>query len=276
MSKLNGYHKEMPQNPDLSSADPEDSSEDPATQPRSDLLRQAPAMTVAREAYRTIRSQVMLSRAGEPPKHLLITSALPGEGKTITAVNTATTFAHKGRRVLLIDADLRKGRCHELLRCRGQDGLAEVLTGQVSVGDVIADTGVANLFFLRAGDIPPDPPELLGSVRMQQLLVDLGSCYDHIIVDSAPVLPVSDSVALSTYVDGVMIIAGRATSKHLVRRACVRINAAGAKVLGIVLNQVNARDPSYYPYGGGYHGYSYYSGKELSRNGHDHAELIFY
>ena len=121
--------------------------------------RRLSALVSAREAYRMIRSQVLLSRAGAPPRTVLITSALAGEGKSITAVNTAIAFAHKGRRVLLIDADLRRARCHKLLKSDRGPGLSEVLTGQAELDEVVNSTGVNNLFLMVAGAVPPDPPE---------------------------------------------------------------------------------------------------------------------
>lgn len=234
------------------------------------------ALAMAREAYRTIRSQVLLSRAGAPPKAVLITSAVAKEGKSITAVNTAITFAHRGRRVLLVDADLRKARCHELLRCAGPLGLSEVLTGQTSLDEVITDTSVTNLFFISAGAVPPDPPELLGSARMGEIMTELATRYDHIIIDSAPVMPLSDSVVLSRHVDGVIVIAGRATSRQLVKHACLRISDAGSKILGLVLNQVGFYHASYYSYHS-YHHYSYYSDRKSLRDlgNDDHVEIIF-
>lgn len=219
-----------------------------------EAMRARSAMASALEAYRTIRSQVLLSRAGNPPRTVLVTSALAGEGKSITAVNTAITFAHNGRRVVLVDADLRRARCHELLRCDGRQGLSEVLSGQAELDDVIACTGVGNLDLLSAGAVPPDPPELLGSVRMDQLLAQLCARYQHVIIDSAPVMPISDSVVLAQHVDGVILVVGRTTSKQVVKRACLRMTDAGAKLLGAVLNRITAHHASYYPYGN----YQYY------------------
>jgi polysaccharide biosynthesis transport protein len=218
-----------------------------------DEMRQRKALLFAREAYRTIRSQILLSRAGEPPRSVLVTSAVPSEGKSITAVNTAITFARKGRRVLLIDADLRNARCHQLLRSDGSQGLSEVLTGQMTLDEAITTTSIDNLFLLSAGAVPPDPPELFGSTRMHELLASLAALYQHIIIDSAPVIPISDSIVLSKHVDGVIIVIGRTTSKKLVRRACLRIGDAGAKLLGVVLNQINTSHDSYYPYNGYYY-----------------------
>jgi succinoglycan biosynthesis transport protein ExoP len=220
-----------------------------------DALRRRMALAAAREAYRTIRSQILLSRAGYPPRIVLISSAVAGEGKSITAVNTAITFAQKGRQVLLIDADLRRARCHELLRCDGRYGLSEVLTGQAALSDVISETNINHLFLLSAGSVPPDPPELLGSDRMGEILTELSARYQHIIIDSAPVMPISDSVVLSRYVDGVIMVVGRTTAKQLAKRACQRMSDAGAKVLGVVLNQLGAYHASYYSYHGYYDSY---------------------
>jgi capsular exopolysaccharide synthesis family protein len=239
-----------------------------------DEMRQRRALLFAREAYRTIRSQILLSRAGEPPRTVLITSAIPNEGKSITAVNTAITFARKGRRVLLIDADLRNGRCHELLKRDGSQGLSEVLTGQMTFDDAITATDIENLFLLRAGAVPPDPPELFGSAKMSELLDNLSAHYEHIIIDSAPVIPVSDSIVLSKHVDGVIVVAGRTTSKKLVRRSCVRLTDAGSKLLGVVLNQISASHDSYYPYNGYYYDSDRKSRRLGTRVSDDHSFIV--
>ncbi len=239
-----------------------------AAKSERDGMRQRTALASAREAYRTIRSQILLSRAGGPPRTVLITSAVAEEGKSITAVNTAITFAQKGRRVVLIDADLRRARCHELLRCDSRQGLSEVLTGEAALDDAVIETGVSNLFLLSAGAVPPDPPELLGSTRMDEVLAELGSRFQHIIIDSAPVMPISDSIVLSRHVDGVVVVVGRTTPKQLVRRACMRIGDAGAKLLGVVLNQVSAHHASYNPYGS----YYYYHDRDSASRGADGAD----
>jgi succinoglycan biosynthesis transport protein ExoP len=232
----------------------------------------------AREAYRTIRSQILLSRAGAPPRTVIITSAVAGEGKSISAINTAIAFAHKGRRVLLIDADLRRARCHELLNSDGRQGLSEVLTGQVGLDEVVNATGVNNLFLLVAGAVPPDPPELLGSPKMGEILNALSAQYDHIVIDTAPVMPVSDTLVLSKYAEGVIVIVGRTTPKHIVRRACLRISDSGAKILGVVLNQVSSYGhSSYYSYG--YNDSRYYSNGGTSRHApnqtDDYHDMVF-
>jgi polysaccharide biosynthesis transport protein len=245
----------------------------PLEKPRRDGLRHRWALASAHEAYRTIRSQILLSRAGEPPHTVLVTSAVPEEGKSITAVNTAITFAHKGRRVLLVDADLRRARCHELLQCDGRQGLSEVLTGQLELDDAVAATEVPNLFLLSAGAVPPDPPELLGSSKMNELLKVLEVRYEHVIIDSAPVMPISDSIVLSKLVDGVVVVVGRSTSKQLVKRACTRISDTGARLLGVVLNRVSAYHASYYPYNGYYHYYD--DSSDRSKGTGEHARIVF-
>jgi succinoglycan biosynthesis transport protein ExoP len=241
--------------------------------------RRLSTLISAREAYRTIRSQILLSRAAAPPRTILITSAIAGEGKSITAVNTAIAFAHKGRRVLLIDGDLRKARCHELLNNDGSQGLSEVLTGQAQLDEVLSATAVTNLFLLIAGAVPPDPPELLGSPRMGEILSQLSALYDHIIIDTSPVMPISDTLVLSKYVEGVIVVVGRATPKHIVRRASLRISDTGAKILGVVLNQFTSYGhSSYYPYNG--YNYSRYysegeSSRRLSSETDDYGDMIF-
>jgi capsular exopolysaccharide synthesis family protein len=238
-----------------------------------DGMRYRSALASAHEAYRTIRSQILLSRAGEPPHTVLVTSAVPEEGKSITAVNTAITFAHKGRRVLLVDADLRRARCHELLQRDGRQGLSEVLTGQLELDDAVTATEIPNLFLLSAGAVPPDPPELLGSSKMNELLKELEDRYEHVIIDSAPVMPISDSIVLSRHVDGVIVVVGRSTSKQLVKRACTRISDTGAKLLGVVLNRVSAYHASYYPYNGYYHYYNY--SRDRSNGTGERARIVF-
>jgi succinoglycan biosynthesis transport protein ExoP len=202
----------------------------------------------AGESYRAIRTAILLSRAAEPPKTILFASGTKSEGKTVTAVNIAMAFAQMGGRVLLIDGDLRRARCHEVLGVHNLIGLTEVLVGQKQISDVIRVLGANGLSFLSAGSVPPNPTELLASSRMQEVLAELTTQYDSVIIDSPPVMPVSDSVVLSRMVDGVVVVVGPRTPKQLVRHACARLGQVGAKVLGVVLNRVNLRSPDYYHY----------------------------
>jgi succinoglycan biosynthesis transport protein ExoP len=208
----------------------------------------------AGEAYRMLRTALLLSRAGAPPKTTLITSAAPSEGKTTISVNLAVALAGSGKRVLLIDADLRRPQCHELLGTENRFGLTEVLSGMGEFDDLIRPTGFPNLFLLSSGEIPPNPSELLGSDKMQEVLCLLGERYDHLLVDSPPVTVVTDAVVLSALVDGVVLVAHKRTSRRQVNAALSHLRYARAKVFGVVLNMVG---PSVFSYNTPYYRYEY-------------------
>ncbi|MGH7774679.1 MAG: GumC family protein, partial [Candidatus Binatia bacterium] len=157
------------------------------------VLSRDPFSSVA-EAYRALRASMFLSRAGEPPQTVLFTSAARGEGKTLSVVNTAVVFAQMGARALIVDADLRRSRCHEILGVENGYGLAELLAGQIEAEKAIKPMATNNLFFLNAGDTPPNPGELLGSRKMYETLESLRERYDFIFIDSSPVMAVSDAV----------------------------------------------------------------------------------
>jgi capsular exopolysaccharide synthesis family protein len=219
----------------------------------SNIIKKEPAsglFAIANEAYRAVRTALLLSRSERPPKNILFSSAMPGEGKSVTAVNTAIAFAHLMDRVLLIDADLRRPRCHVLLDQEERPGLTEVLAGFSELEDVVRPTPIKGLYFLGAGATPPNPSELLGSQKMREVLASLGNSFKHVLIDSAPILPVSDTVVLSTMVDGVVIVSGVRTAKKFVRDACARLFGVGSsKILGVVLNNVNPQMQQYYaPY----------------------------
>lgn len=216
--------------------------------------------SAASEAYRAIRTAILLSRAGQPPRTILIASGTNGEGKTITAINTAFAFAQVGRRTVLLDADLRRSRCHEVLRLDNHCGLTEVLVGQKKLDEVIHPTAANGLFFMSAGSLPPNPTELLGSDKMREILAALTAEYDCVLIDAAPIMPVSDTVILSTMVDGVLFVAGPRTPKQMIRSASSRLHHVGAKIFGVVLNQINPQAPEYYRYG--YSHYAYHKNNE--------------
>jgi capsular exopolysaccharide synthesis family protein len=195
---------------------------------------------VITDAYRTLRTAILLSRAGEPPKTILFTSGIQGEGKTVTVINTAFVFAQTGVRVLVIDADLRRPACHRVLGIDNGLGLTEVLTGRRAPEEVIHPTMMKHLFLLNAGSSPPDTAELLGSKKMQEILVSLQKHYDYILIDSPSLKPLSDTMLLSTMVDGVVLVVNsQGTSKYVVKEAHARLSYARAKILGVILNRVN-------------------------------------
>jgi succinoglycan biosynthesis transport protein ExoP len=197
------------------------------------------------EVYRTIRTGVLFSRAGSPPKTILVTSSIEGEGKTFTAVNTAVAFAHTGASTLLIDADLRRPNCHAMLETENNVGLSEVLVGQCEASDLIQRKNGSSFHFLAAGSSPPNPAELLTSLKMRQVMESLGEHYDYILIDSAPLMYASDTIGIATMVDGVVVVLGADTAKQNVRRACDRLSRVGAKILGMVLNGIDIRHPRY-------------------------------
>jgi polysaccharide biosynthesis transport protein len=201
---------------------------------------------VVTEAYRTLRTAILLLRAETPPQTILFTSASHREGKTTTVVNTAIAFAQMGVKVLVVDADLRRSRCHALLNAQKGPGLTEILTGLRNPQELIQPTHTAGLFLLSGGSTPPNPADLVGSKKMQQMLAILQPQYDYILIDSPPVLSISDAVLLSTIVEGViLVVAVQDTPKQLLKEACARLSYARAKMLGAVFNRVDVRKGAY-------------------------------
>jgi polysaccharide biosynthesis transport protein len=207
------------------------------------------------EAYRSLRSSLLLSQAGGPPQTVLFASAACGEGKTTTVVNTAVMFAQMGIRVLIIDADLRSPACHRFLKMKNNEGLVEILTGQVVWQYAIKPAPTENLFLMSSGSLPPNPAELLGSTNMHDLLQQLREHYEFIFVDSSPVMAVTDAVLLSTMVDGTLLVIDRNTPKSLLRKARIRLSTPHTKILGTLLNRVDIRNGEYKSYYQQYHQY---------------------
>jgi polysaccharide biosynthesis transport protein len=203
------------------------------------------SLSMLTEAYRKLRTAIFLSRPGEPPKTILFTSGIKGEGKTMTVANTAIMLAQMELKILLIDADLRKPSCHKALRVRAGRGLTDFLAGQEQLDDVIKPTSISNLSVLNCGSTPPNPTELVGSKRMNETLTALKDRYDFILIDSPPVMPVSDAVVLSTMVDGVVLVVGNETKRQVVKAAAAQLGNGQGKILGVVLNRVDVRNAEY-------------------------------
>jgi polysaccharide biosynthesis transport protein len=215
--------------------------------PRRNATDPAPKGYIAGtgETYRMIRTALLFSRPGSPPQTILVSSAIKGEGKTCTAANTALVFAHTGVQTLLIDADLRRPSCHFVMEETNQVGLSDVLAGQLGLKDAIRRTNIENLFLLTAGSAVPNPAELLTSAKMREIITVLRQSFGIIMIDTAPLMLASDTCALATMVDGVVLVAGAQTPKARVQRACGRLKYVGANVLGVVLNRVNIHEPDY-------------------------------
>ena len=220
------------------------------------------------ESYRALRTSLLLTFAGGPPKVILITSALPEEGKTTTSVNSAIVLAQKGTRVLLIDADLRRPSIHKTLGMGPKIGLSNVLTGTATLEQaIIPSTILPDLFILPAGTPPPNPAELLASIDMKTILEELRKQYDHIVIDSPPTLSVTDAVVMSTSADAVvLVIRSGHTTKPALRRARDILLQVNARVCGVLVNAVDLNSPDYYyhyEYQGKY-GHGYYQEDRLN------------
>ena len=201
----------------------------------------AKAGTEVNETFRAIRIGMMASRAVPSPKAILITSGTVSEGKTMTAVNSALAFAQMGDKVLLIDADLRRSRCHSVLDIPNDAGLSDILTGRRKAEEMVRSTGIEGLACITAGSPQQNPGALLGSKKMADLLAYLRTFYDYILIDSAPVMQISDTLLLATMADGVLLVAGPATSKQVLRTVCSRLHMVRAKLLGVVLNRLDIK-----------------------------------
>lgn len=205
------------------------------------------------ENYRALRTSVMLSSADQPPKKILVTSMASGEGKTTTAANLASTIAKTGKNVLLIDADLRRPRLHQVFNLENTSGLSTFLSG-VSNGDILQKTAVGNLSIMTSGPIPPIPSELLNSGRMDKLVKTLSTKFDHIIFDSAPVLSVTDSQILIRFIDSIIVVvkSGR-TTYEAAQKGLKILKDIDSHPIGMVINAVDTKHDGinhYYGYDG--------------------------
>jgi capsular exopolysaccharide synthesis family protein len=237
-----------------------------------ELVTQSRPQSQMAEAYRALRTSLLLTSLGGPPKVILVTSALPQEGKTTTSINTAIVLAQKGTRVLLIDADLRRPSIHKTLGMGPKTGLSNVLTGNATLQQaVVRSPLLPTLFILTAGTPPPNPAELLASSNMRDILAELREEYDHIIVDTPPTLSVTDAVVMSTRADAVvLVIRSGQTTKQALRRSRELLLQVNARVAGVLLNAVDLTSPDYYYYYEyqGKYGHRYYQEDELV----DHTE----
>ncbi len=216
--------------------------------------------SILAEAYRNIRTSILLSFSERPPQKILVTSPNPLQGKTTTLINTAISLSQTGARVLIIDGDLRKPRIHKVFSDRNRIGLSDCLSGGAELLSVIRKSEIENIYYIPAGSIPPNPSELLGSVLFKETMQVLAQRFDHILIDAPPVLGFADSIVLSTAVDGViLVILSGKTQRAVLQRAKDGLLHANAKILGVVINRVNIYQNGYGDYYGLYH---YYYGEE--------------
>jgi capsular exopolysaccharide synthesis family protein len=200
------------------------------------------------EAFKTIRTNVLFSSAEEGMHSIVVTSAGPGEGKSIVSSNLAMALAQTGQRVLLIDADMRRPRVHEIFKFDQEPGLSNVLTGNAKAADAVKRSSVNGLWVLSSGHIPPNPAELLGSHRFADFMGSLEQHFDWVIVDTPPVLVVADGSIVANKVSAVVFVtAADHTSRQSAHAAVEQLDAASAHVIGSVLNRADIiRNPYYY------------------------------
>ena len=214
--------------------------------PAKELITDHGPLSIMNEAYRTIRTFLLLSQADKPPQVILLTSPSPGEGKTVTSLNLAIALARDGHTVLLVDADMRKGCCHNRLGLTNNRGLSNVLTGGLLLDEGIQDTPVSGLSLLSRGVPPPNPSELLGSRRMKDILKELRQRFEFILIDSPPVIALSDAAILSVITDGVVLVFdGQRTSTASAQKAVELLDTLRVRFLGVILNAVNLDNPAY-------------------------------
>jgi capsular exopolysaccharide synthesis family protein len=232
----------------------------PAANQEVALAISASPQSVLAEAYRALRTSVLLSMAPNPPKLILITSAQAGEGKTSTALNLAQSLAQRKGQVVIVDGDLRKGGIARVLGLENVKGISTVLAGGDKLDDALQlYPAQPNLFVLPSGPVPPNPAELIGSDSMAEMCAALAKRFDHVIIDSPPVLAVTDATIMAGLVDRVILVAesGKTHRAGLMRTRAILENA-GASILGVVLNKLDVSREGYYGYGYGYYAYSRY------------------
>lgn len=221
------------------------------------LVTQHRAQSISSEAYRQIRTNLQYVSVDNPPKVIVVTSSVSGEGKTTTAINLALVLAQSGQRVALIEADLRRPRVIRYLQLIGGAGLTNILAGKADLSELLQPWGDGKLSVLASGPNPPDPSELLGSEQMGHLLEELRESHDYVIIDAPPLLPVTDAAVLAVLADGVVLVTRWGTTKReQLRAAAAMVRVIDVRVLGTVLNMIPARSGASYGYGYGY-GYSY-------------------
>jgi capsular exopolysaccharide synthesis family protein len=221
------------------------------SQPRRQLIAQEQPKSPISEQYRNIRTNIQFSAVDTDIRSLMITSANPGEGKTTTTANLAVVFAQQGKKVLLVDVDLRKPALHEMFRTDNTLGITSVLSKQGTLEKCIRKTEEANLHFLPCGAIPPNPAELLGSALMKEFIEEVQSQYDLVIFDTPPVLVVTDAQVMANQCDGiVLVVRSGKTEKEQALKAKALLQNTKGKLLGAVLNDKKQKGNEYYYYYG--------------------------
>ncbi len=250
----------------------------------NDLIALTDPKSAHSEALKTIRTNILYSPGGRSAQVLAITSPNPEEGKTLMAANLAISMAQAGRRVLLVDADMRKPRLHRVFRIKNKAGLRDILEGRMTLGNATQSGGHPNLTILTSGPIAQNPSELLGSAAMSQFIAELRKRFDRVLFDMSPVMAVTDPLVLAGMVDGIMLVAKSGwTSSYVLQSVVERLRAlnpeaafqevsspgetigsGGPRILGVIINQVTFKRRPYY-YQGYYYDYRYRYGQPTEK-----------
>ena len=230
---------------------------------RSIITNESPKSPTS-EAYRTLRTNIQFSNIDEDIKSIVFTSSGPAEGKSTTAVNLAVTMAQVGKRVLILDADLRKPTVHKFFNKFNSSGLTTIVVEGNDYKELVQDTDIENLEILTTGPIPPNPSELLGSKKMKSLLSTLKDDYDMVIIDSPPVGLVTDASVLSTIADSVILVCAVGQAQiNAAKNSKALLEKVNANILGVVMNKIPLNEGGYYKYHySSYYNYAAYYGED--------------
>ena len=228
------------------------------------LVTQNDPKNPAAEAYRVIRTSVQFAQAGKELQTIALTSCTPNEGKSTTIANLAVVLTQAGKSVLIMDCDMRNPTVHKNFNLSNKIGLSSCISMGTAVADAVQATGIEGLDALTAGVIPPNPSELLSSERMKNILQRAKEEYDYVLIDTPPVLPVTDALIVSRFVDGVILtIASGEVKVEMARDVKTQLVHAGANILGVVLNKVRSE---HHGYGYGYYYYYGHDGEKHKKN----------
>lgn len=221
------------------------------------LVTQNDPKNPAEEAYRVIRTGIQFAQAGKELQTIALTSCTPNEGKSTTIANLAVVLTQAGKSVLLIDCDMRNPTVHKNFNLSNKVGLSSCISMGTALSDAVQKTSIEGLYALTGGVIPPNPSELLGSEQMKNVLQRAKEQYDYVLIDTPPVMPVTDALIVSRFVDGmILVIASAEVKVEMARDVKNQLVNAGANILGVVLNKVRSEHHGY-----GY-GYYYYYGND--------------
>ncbi|WP_040951874.1 CpsD/CapB family tyrosine-protein kinase [Gorillibacterium massiliense] len=220
--------------------------------PKRNLITESNPKSPISEGYRMLRTNIEFSTVDDKLQIIMVTSSKPGEGKSTTSANLAVAFAQANKKVLLIDADLRKPSLHRIFQKSNRLGLTTALFKQKELADVIMVSDTENLFLVPAGPTPPNPSELLSSKQMHALLEAIRDAYDVVIIDTPPILSVTDAQIVATQSDGVVLVVDSGkVKKDMALKAKASLEHVNARLIGVVLNNINRKqsDSYYYYYG---------------------------